>query len=80
MTTLSIIAPKAYGLTFMEWGSLVAELLAAYGVAAPLSEADWQSWVCALFYIPEVTAKNIPYADQFISWQPWADNFATAME
>ena len=62
-------------MTFQEWGARVAEAMAAYGVERPTAEADWKSWVCALFYVPELTATNIPEPFSFATWQDWAVRF-----
>jgi hypothetical protein len=67
--------PLPYGLKFMEWGAFVADALAAYGVAAPLTEADWKSWVQALFYVPELVAAGIPESDPYPDWAGWANRF-----
>lgn len=79
MSVLSIIAPQPYGLTFLQWTALVTEQLARYGVSESLSEGEWKAWVCALFYVPELNAKNIPSPDQFTSWQAWAERFVEAV-
>lgn len=71
--------PLPAGMTFMAWGARVAEDLAAYGVERPTDEADWQSWVCALFYAPELAAANIPGPSGFATWQAWAERFVECM-
>lgn len=63
----------------MEWGALVAEELAQFGVAAPSNNDDWKSWVCALFYVPELVSMNIPSADGFKDWTEWAQQFIGAV-
>lgn len=72
---LAIFLPQPYGLKFTDWGALVAEQLATYGVSAPINEDAWKTWVCALFYIPELTALGIPSPEQFPDWQTWAQRF-----
>lgn len=72
---LAIFLPQPYGLKFTDWGALVAEQLATYGVSAPTNEDAWKDWVCTLFYIPELTALGIPSPEQFPNWQSWADRF-----
>lgn len=67
--------PDPGGLKFMEWGAIVAEQLAQYGVSAPLDEDGWKTWVCALFYVQELVSKNIPSADGFDDWRDWAEQF-----
>lgn len=67
--------PEPEGLKFTEWGALVAEQLAQYGVAAPLDDDGWRTWVCALFYVQELESKNIPGADGFDDWRGWAQQF-----
>jgi hypothetical protein len=76
---LSIFVPQPYGLKFTDWGALVAEQLATYGVAAPINEDAWKTWVCALFYIPELTALGIPSPEQFPNWQTWAERFIACL-
>jgi hypothetical protein len=71
--------PQTEGLTFMEWGALVAEQLAAFGVSAPYNEDSWKTWVCALFYVPELVEANIPTAEGFENWVEWANQFIGAV-
>lgn len=73
--TISTVFPEPNGLKFSDWGSIVAEQLAPYGVSAPINDESWKTWVCALFYVPELVAKNIPGADGFESWSDWAEQF-----
>ena len=75
MSTLHLVVPEPYGLKFTEWGAIIAEQLASAGVASPIDDASWKTWVCALFYVPELAANNIPTADGFSSWQEWATLF-----
>jgi hypothetical protein len=75
MTTLSTYFPNPEGLKFTEWGAVVAEQLATYGVAAPINEDGWKTWVCALFMVPDLVSLNIPTADGIDSWQQWAEQF-----
>jgi len=70
---IALTLPQPYGIKFADWGAVAAEQLAAYGVSAPPSEDDWKSWVCALFYVPELS--DIPSPDQFPTWQAWAYRF-----
>ena len=76
---LSIRAVQPRGLSFPAWGALMSEQLAAYGVSAPRTEADWKSWVCALFYVPELAAQNIPSPDGFADWRGWAVQFLNSV-
>jgi len=75
MIAATSFLPEPKGLDFVLWGSIVAEQLAQYGVGVPYNEDSWKTWVCALFYVPELVAMNIPSADNFDSWEPWADQF-----
>lgn len=75
----SITIPRPLELKFTEWGALAAEQLVRYGVAEPLSEDSWKSWVCVLFYIPELDAKNIPSPDLYPRWQDWAEIFVESV-
>ena len=75
MKRILTFTPTPDGLKFTEWGALVAEQLARYGVAAPLNEDGWKTWVCALFEVPELVSMNIPRPDGFESWQAWAAQF-----
>lgn len=72
---LSFIIPQPEGLEFTQWSALVTEQLAAYGVGAATDNETWKVWVCALFYIPELVAKNIPSPDQYTDWPDWANLF-----
>lgn len=72
---LSFIIPQPEGMKFTQWTALVAEQLAAYGVGAATDDETWKTWVCALFYIPELVAKNVPTPDQYSEWPAWADLF-----
>ena len=76
---MNLYLPSPEGLKFTEWGALAAEQLAAYGVAAPYNDESWKTWVCALFYVPELAAMNIPEADGFDSWSTWAEQFIGAV-
>ena len=67
--------PLPEGLKFSEWGALVAEQFAQFGVSAPYNDDSWKTWVCALFYVPELAAMNIPGAAGFDTWSDWADQF-----
>lgn len=67
--------PEPSGLTFSQWGAVVAEQLSQYGVSAPYNDDSWKTWVCALFYVPELVAMNIPSAEGFDTWEPWAEQF-----
>jgi hypothetical protein len=71
----SLFAPDPHGLKFSEWGAVMAEQLAAYGVSAPTDDDGWKTWVCALFYVPELVSMNIPGADGFDDWSDWATQF-----
>lgn len=81
MSLTSTTFPNPDGLKFHEWGAVVAEQLASYGVAAPLGSGDdgWKTWVCALFYVPELVSLNIPSAEGFDSWADWANQFIGAV-
>lgn len=67
--------PEPYGLKFEQWGSIVAEQLASFGVSAPLNDDTWTTWVSALHQVPELASMNIPQADGFQSWSDWAEQF-----
>ena len=75
MKQILTIVPSPEGLKFEEWGALLAEQLARYGVSAPLSDSGWRTWVCALFQVPELVSMNIPGPDGFENWQDWAKQF-----
>ena len=79
MSTISVIVPEPFGLKFSEWGALVAEQLAQYGVSAPINDDSWKTWVCALFYVPELVSMNIPGGDGFDDWSQWAQQFIGAV-
>lgn len=71
--------PEPSGLTFSQWGTVVAEQLAQYGVAAPYNDDSWKTWACALFYVPELVALNIPTPEGFDNWETWAVQFLGAV-
>lgn len=71
--------PEAYGLKFGEWGGIVAEQLAQYGISAPMNDETWKTWVSALHEVPELVAMNIPRADGFEDWSEWAERFIGAV-
>lgn len=75
MTVNTSLIPQTEGLTFSEWGGLVSEQFAQYGIGAPYNDESWKTWVCALFYVPELVAMNIPSADGFDNWSDWANQF-----
>lgn len=79
MNINSVTLPQPDGLKFSEWGAIVAEQLAPYGVAAPLSDNSWKTWVCALFYVPELVSMNTPSGDGFDDWTEWAKQFIGAV-
>ena len=79
MSTISVTVPEPFGLKFSEWGALVAEQLAQYGVSAPINDDSWKTWVCALFYVPELVSMNIPGGDGFDDWSQWAQQFIGAV-
>lgn len=79
MSLTSTAFPQPEGLKFSEWGAVVAEQLAEYGVAAPLGDDSWKTWVCALFYVPELVSLNIPSGDGFDTWSDWAVQFIGAV-
>lgn len=72
---MNLYLPEPYGLEFKDWGSIVAEQLAAFGVSAPYNNDSWKTWVCALFQVPELVSMNIPTADGFDDWAEWAKQF-----
>lgn len=76
---MNLTIPQSFGLQFVDWGALVAEQMAEYGVAAPLNETDWKVWVCALFYVPEIASLNVPTPEPFATWQEWADMFVDSV-
>lgn len=73
--SISTYIPEPYSLKFEAWGAIVAEQLAAYGIAAPINEDSWKTWVSALFEVPELVSMNIPKADGFDDWSAWANQF-----
>jgi len=75
----SAFIPSPDGLKFSDWGALVAEQFAQFGVSAPYNDDSWKTWVCALFYVPELAAMNIPGADGFENWSDWAEQFIGAV-
>lgn len=79
MSQIATFIPQTSGLKFSEWGALVAEQFAQYGVSAPYNDESWRTWACALFYVPELVAMNIPGAEGFESWTDWADQFIGAV-
>jgi hypothetical protein len=66
----SVAFPLPVGIKFAQWGSLVAEQLAEYGILAPSSEEAWQDWAAALLYVPDLASIPDPYG--FDSWDIWA--------
>ena len=79
MKIVTSFLPEPKGLKFSQWGAVVAEHLAKYGVAAPYNDDSWKTWVCALFYVPELVAMNIPSAEGFDDWERWAEQFIGAV-
>ncbi len=79
MIPATSLLPEPGNLSFMQWGAIAAEQLAQYGVATPYNEESWKTWVCALFYVPELVSMNIPSADQFEDWKNWANQFIGAV-
>lgn len=75
MKITSTYFPDPYGLKFGDWGAIVAEQLAAYGISAPINDDGWKTWVSALFEVPQLVAMNIPRADGFNDWSEWANQF-----
>ena len=73
--TISTYFPEPYGLKFEAWGAIVAEQLSSFGIAAPINEDGWKTWVSALFQVPELVSMNIPVADNFDDWSAWAEQF-----
>ena len=73
MTKVVAKLPLPLGLQFKEWGAVVAEQLSSFGVSAPLDDAAWKEWACALFYVPELAAAPTPM--EFETWSGWADRF-----
>ncbi len=72
---ISAYFPEPYGLKFTDWGAIIAEQLAPFGVSAPYNETSWKTWVSALHEVPELVAMNIPRADGFEDWSEWANQF-----
>lgn len=71
--------PQPQGMTFQAWGAQVAEQLSAFGIGAPPDEDSWKLWVCALFYVPELTSLNVPSPEGFSDWRLWASRFCEAV-
>lgn len=79
MTSQTPFIPQPDGLKFTEWGAVVAEQFGQYGISAPYNEDSWKTWVCALFYVPDLVAMNIPSAEGFELWSDWANQFIGAV-
>lgn len=75
----SYFLPEPYTLKFVEWGALVSEQLALYGVQAPQDESSWLEWARELHSSPELSARNIPDPSAYATWQPWAQIFVEAL-
>lgn len=75
MIASATFLPEPAGMHFEQWGAVVAEQLAQYGVSTPYNSDSWKTWVCALFYVPELVAMNIPSAEGFETWESWAEQF-----
>jgi len=75
----SYLIPLPSGLKFSDWGAVVAEQLASFGVPHPSSDADWKVWACALFYVPALTARGLPSPDSYGTWDKWAERFVEVM-
>ena len=75
MAKITTLFPVPTGLKFEQWGAIVAEQLAPFGVSAPLDEDSWKTWVCALHQVPDLVSMNIPTPDGFQSWDAWAEQF-----
>jgi hypothetical protein len=70
--------PQPQGMVFADWAAVAAEQLAQYGVSGSSSD-DWKTWAYALFYVPELTARNIPSPDGFPDWTSWASRFVESV-
>ena len=77
--SISTYVPEPYGLKFTDWGAIVAEQLADYGIAAPINEESWKTWVSALFEVPQLVSMSIPRTDGFENWSDWAEQFIGAV-
>lgn len=73
---IRLTIPQPQGLQFVEWGTLVAEQLATYGVPAPVSEATWQEWAQQLLQEPQLGLAPFPVG--YSSWTDWASQFRDA--
>lgn len=73
--TISTYFPLPDGISFTDWGAIIAEQLSAYGISAPMDEDSWKTWVSALFEVPQLVAMNIPQSDGFDDWTDWAQQF-----
>ncbi len=69
----AIVIPRPQGLKFQQWGALVAEQLAAYGIGAPADEKQWREWGASLLHEPVLGLAPSPTG--FTSWEDWAQNF-----
>lgn len=67
---ITIALPQPQGLKFLQWGALVAEQLAEFGILAPDSEDAWKDWASALLYVPELAV--VPDPNLFDDWVEWA--------
>jgi hypothetical protein len=65
--------PQPQGLKFVQWGAIVAEQLAGYGIQAPANEEAWQEWGASLLHEPKLGVAPSPIG--FNDWQDWASSF-----
>lgn len=72
---ISTYFPEPSGLKFTQWGAIVAEQLAPFGVACPINDDSWKTWVAALHQVPELVSMNIPGPDGHADWRAWAERF-----
>jgi hypothetical protein len=65
--------PQPQGIEFAQWGSLVAEQLAGYGIQAPVQGDAWQEWAASLLHEPALGLLPSPLG--FNDWRDWASSF-----
>jgi hypothetical protein len=70
---IRLFIPAPQGIEFTEWGTLVAEQLAAYGVQAPANNDAWIEWGSNLLHEPQLGLAPAPQG--FGDWRDWASSF-----
>lgn len=70
---IPISIPQPQGLQFVQWGAIVAEQLAGFGIQAPANEENWQEWGSSLLHEPQLGLMPSPLG--FNNWHDWASSF-----